>query len=147
MVSETFPRPNDDLVQTHRFGVRDRFFDKPSFFDPDAITESGFGIARHTVEPKGRIVRPAREEIVLAHYKYLGLDYIGERHAELNSRRRALDVEAGHGAHYDAESSRRNFARLFAQRVMVLPEDQGRLSRLRRRLFRAPIRAKAPTES
>jgi hypothetical protein len=147
MVSETFPRPNDDLVQTHRFGVRDRFFDKPSFFDPDAITESGFGIARHTVEPKGRIVRPAREEIVLAHYKYLGLDYIGERHAELNSRRRALDVEAGHGAHYDAESSRRNFARLFAQRVMVLPEDQGRLSRLRRRVFRAPVRAKAPTES
>lgn len=147
MVSETFPAPDDDLVRTLRFGIRDRFFDKPSFFNPDAVTESGFGIARHTADPKGRVVRAEREEIVLAHYKYLGLDYVGERHAELNARRRARDVEAGHGAHYDADASQKHFADLFARRVMVLPKDQGLVARYRRRLLRDRVRAKAPTEN
>jgi hypothetical protein len=144
MVSKTFPDPGDDPIRTHRFGVRDRqYFDKPAFFNPDAVTESGFAGGRHHADPKGHIVRPECEEIVLAHYKYLGLDYVMQRHAELNARRRARDLEKGFGWHYDAEASRTAFAYLMAQRIEVLPKDQGLVARFRRRLLRPKVRAKA----
>ena len=143
MVSETFPAPDDDLVRTHRFGVRDRqWLDKPAFFNPDAVTDSGFGLARYLADPKGHIVRPEYEEIVLAHYKFLGLDYVIQRHAELNARRRARDFEKGHGRHYDAEVSRLSFADLLARRIEVLPKDQGPIARYRRRMLRQRVRVK-----
>ena len=148
MVSETFPAPGDDLVRVHRFGVREAcFFDKPAFFNPDAITESGFGIGRHTADPKGHVVRPVRDEIVLAHYKYLSLDYVMQRHAELNARRRPGDVKKGHGRHYDAEASRADFASFLERRIQVLPKDQSVLARYRRRLLRHRIRVREATES
>ncbi len=133
MVSDSFPGPDDDLCRTHRFGARDRLYDKPSFFDPDAITHSGFGIARHGSRPKGRVVGPRKEEILLLHYKHLGLDYVRARHAELDSRRRQLDRGRGHGFHYDPEETLRRHARFTAARREVTPGDQGPRAQAARR--------------
>lgn len=124
MVSERFPAPGDDLAETYRMGVRDPRFDKPAFFSPDAITESGFGIARHTCDPKGRVVRAPRDEIRLLHYKHLGRDYVIERHAELNARRREHDIKNNYGYHYDPDVTLKRHERFMAQARDVTAADR-----------------------
>ena len=130
------------LVCTHRFGVRHGALDKPAFFNPDAITKSGFGFARHSCNPKGRVVRPARDEIVLLHYKFLGLDYLTERHAELNARRRPGDIASDYDFHYKSNQTKAAYDDLLARRSKIIPRYQGVLRRLKRRLLGPKVQAR-----
>ncbi len=145
MVSESFPESGDNLVRTHRLGVRQGTLDKPAFFNPDAITESGFELARHSCNPKGQIVRPARDEIVLLHYKFLGLDYVTARHAELNARRRPGDIASDYGFHYEPDQTKAAYDDLFARRSKIIPRYQGILRRLKRRLLGPKVQARGAT--
>ena len=108
MVSDEFPPCDAELTQTIRRGARCEFMDKPAFFNPDEIEDFGFGIARHTCSPVGNVVRPERNEIMLLHYKHLGLHYVLQRHAELNSRLKARDFEKTYGYHYSDEVTRQH---------------------------------------
>ena len=108
--------------------------DKPAFFNPDAITDSGFGIARHSCNPRGRVVRPPRDEILLLHYKHLGLDYLLARHAELDARRRSLDRERGYGYHYDPEVTMQRHTSYMQQAEELVPADWRDRRGMRRRL-------------
>jgi hypothetical protein len=141
MVSDEFPKADDDLPRTHTRGGNDPFFNKPAFFNPDAVVESRFGVARHSCDPLGRIVRPAVEEILLLHYKYLGRDYVVRRHAELGARRRAGDIEGNFGIHYEASRTERAFADWRRRARRVVPGPLGSLRRLCRRWLAGGIRA------
>ncbi|MEM0896166.1 MAG: glycosyltransferase family 2 protein [Verrucomicrobiota bacterium] len=125
MVSEKFPGLDDDLARTIRTGVWDPHFGKPSFFNPDAITDSGFGMARHSAEPKGEVVIPDEQEMMLLHYKYIGWEYLEARHAELHARMRERDREKKWGYHYDPELTRRDYERFLAEAVEVVPAGAG----------------------
>jgi hypothetical protein len=144
MVSERFPEPSDDLARAHRYGTRFDHMDKPAFFNPDAITESGFAIARHGCDPKGHVVFPKRSEIRLLHYKFLSLDHVTKRHAELNARRRPRDIERRYGFQYDPDWTTAEYARLVAERREIVPADQGSRAREMRRLLGPRIRPLNP---
>ena len=146
MVSDTFPGPEDDLPQTVRFGARHGNLDKPSFFNPDAIANSGFGIGRHTARPEGRVVRARRTRIRLLHYKFLGTDYVVERHAELDARRRQKDRSKGWGVHYDPKATLEQLEEYKAQSREVVPPSESRLARLWWRLssWPRPVPERAP---
>ena len=133
MVSERFPDFGENLPKSYRFGVRDRGFDKPSFFNPDAIEASGFSAGRHRYDPTGHVKRAEVDEILLLHYKYIGFDYVLKRHAELNSRRRALDVKRRYGHHYGPAQTEEAFKKLFAAGNEVVPGQQNIMARMRRR--------------
>ena len=143
MVGQNFAEPGDNLVRMHRYGTRDKEYDKPAFFNPNAITDSGFGIARHSCKPKGHVVRAELDEILLLHYKYLGEEYVRERHAELNARRRTRDIERSFGWQYDPGPTKVLYARFMAERREVVPAHQGMLARYRRRLLGRKIRPRA----
>jgi hypothetical protein len=134
MVSEAFPGPHDNLPETIRFGARFEHYDKPAFFNPDAIEDSGFSVARHFASPTGRVVRPLRREILLLHYKYIGIDYLVQRHAELNARLRTKDMAKAYGAQYDPQATLDLFAQYKAQSVEAVPLSESRLARRWRRL-------------
>ena len=138
MVSDSFPAPDDDLPRSHRFGMRLDRFDKPAFFNPDAIRESNFKMARHGSKPRGNVVRPAKDEILLLHYKFLGRDYLEQRHAELNARRRSGDVANEWGFHYDPEKTRADFEEVRRQRRTVVPRWP-LAARLARRFAGSPV--------
>jgi hypothetical protein len=125
MVSDVFPAPGDDLSRTIRRGARAPHYDKPSFFNPDAITHSGFGMARHTAAPQGRVLVPDRQEVVMLHYKNLGLDYLTVRHAELGARMRELDRKKKWGFQYDPELTVRRFHEFRAAAREVVPAVTG----------------------
>jgi len=121
MVSEHFPNPNSDLPKTHRWGARDTDYDKPAFFNPNAITDSGFSIGRHACLPQGRVILAPQDEIILLHYKHLGQDYLVERHRQLNERRRRLDIERRLGFQYDPHETLRRHERFMAEAQEVIP--------------------------
>ena len=132
MVSDTFPAPSDLLTRTIRFGARNTVYDKPSFFNPDEITHSGFEMARHGASPEGNVVEPEKSEVLMLHYKHLGLEYLTARHAELNARLREKDRERTLGYHYDPEITLKRFEEFRTNAEEVVPETSSNLIRLKR---------------
>jgi hypothetical protein len=100
MVTETFPEPHEHLARTRTFGVPDKDFNKLRVFDPDAIENPRFRPGGHRSHPEGRRMLPDRDELLLLHYKDLGLDYVIARAAALNARLRRTDREKQWGYQY-----------------------------------------------
>lgn len=100
MVSATFPRADAILSETVRQCVRSFILDKMAVFDPNAVQEMNYRVGRHVSSPTGRLIFPSQREVKILHYKYLGLDYLISRSADLGSRKTDFDRERGWGAHY-----------------------------------------------
>jgi hypothetical protein len=139
MVSDRFPEPEENLALTVRNGTRDPAYDKPSFFNPSAITNSGFAMARHTATPEGHIVYPEHNEILLLHYKYLGLDYVTARHAELNARRREMDIQNRLGFQYDPDYTVKHFQAIKTATNEIVPPKQALVAKLIYRCKNTPL--------
>jgi hypothetical protein len=100
MLTDRFPADGEHLASVHTRGVPNFMYSKLRVFDPDAIEDINFTVGSHTAEPTGRVVLPAEDEVLLLHYKHLGLDYTLERNSFLQTRLRALDLQNGWGIQY-----------------------------------------------
>lgn len=119
MVTEQFPDPLCNLCQQFRWGVPFADMNKPAFFNPNAITDSGFGIGRHRAHPQGEVIFPKSVEVRLLHYKYLGLSYVLERHKELFCRMREGDRKNRWGFQYDRETTEKEYQSLLNHQISV----------------------------
>lgn len=100
MVAEDFPPRGAWLARDVTMGAPWHVMNKLSLFRPDAIRETGFALGRHAAAPVGEVVWPARDELLLLHYKYLGRAYTRERHAFLAQGLGATDRANGWGIQY-----------------------------------------------
>ena len=100
MNSRTFPGPGEMLVETVRRGRPRSAFNKLCVWNPDAVTESHLHPGRHGAEPAGDLLLPARDELMLWHYKHLDLARWNVRDDEIGARRGQVDRERGLGVHY-----------------------------------------------
>ncbi|KAB1070552.1 glycosyltransferase [Methylobacterium planeticum] len=75
-------------------------FNKLSVFRPEALRESGFTAGRHAAEPDGRLRLPARDALMLWHYKHLGFARNAAREAAQAERLGTIDRRNGYGQHY-----------------------------------------------
>jgi hypothetical protein len=100
MVADAFPDTDLRLCDVVRDGWRSNEMDKLGIFDPNAIDEIHYGPGRHQACPEGRYVVPRPLQVGLLHYKFLGLAYVLERHRELRSGLRRVDLERGWGRQY-----------------------------------------------
>jgi hypothetical protein len=100
MVSEHFPARDQALAATVRRGVPHRMMSKLRLFDPNAVEETDFGPGGHVAAPTGRVVYPKRDQLLLLHYKSLGLDYLNRRNAMMETTRRARDIAQNWSHHY-----------------------------------------------
>lgn len=100
MTAENFPRSRRRLVDLVTTGTRSVGHDRLCIFDPKAVTETNYEPGRHKAFPKGRVVWPADPEVLLLHYKQLGVDYAIARSAELRQGLKTGDLEKGWGVHY-----------------------------------------------
>lgn len=92
MASERFPQPGLALTSAVRRGLPYYMLSKLRLFDPNAVAETNFDPGCHRAAPVGRIVYPKRDKLLLLHFKWLGFDYIRQRHAMLDATRRSRDV-------------------------------------------------------
>lgn len=106
MVTTSFPGPGEHLATSHTIGAPSAVYSKLRIFDPAAIEEVNYGIGAHTASPRGRLVLPAQDELLLLHYKHLGAHYAPSRHAALGARLRERDLKNNWGAHYFFDDKR-----------------------------------------
>ncbi|MFN8125025.1 MAG: glycosyltransferase family 2 protein [Candidatus Nanopelagicales bacterium] len=79
---------------------------KISVFDPDAITDIGYGPGRHEADPVGAVVLPERDEMALLHAKFLGrIESLARQHG-LGRRLGDRDRAEGWGVEYQFARSR-----------------------------------------
>jgi len=116
MVAERFPAGPEPLVDLITRGTRSAGHDKLCLFDPDALTDTRYAPGREGDDPKGRVRWPERPEMLLLHYKQLGLDYVLERSAELRRGLKEGDIEHGWGIQYlwSPEEIKQRWATLWA---------------------------------
>lgn len=100
MVANEFPACDRPLVESVQYGARDAIWDKPQFFDPTRIAEINFSPGRHAVSPVGLVVYPEEVSTKLLHFKYLGGDYLVERHGELGARLTQAEYAKGWAYQY-----------------------------------------------
>jgi len=100
MISDTFPSEAQRLVDLVTIGTRSPGCDRLCIFNPRAVTGTNFTVGRHEAEPVGRVVGPPFPEVLLLHYKQLGMDYPIARSAELRTGLRSRDLAEKWGVHY-----------------------------------------------
>lgn len=100
MNSRTMPEDRGRLVDVATHGRPRAAFNKLGIFKPEALRETGFTAGRHAAEPVGDLRLPARDEVMLWHYKHLGFERNAAREAAQAARLGATDVANGYGAHY-----------------------------------------------
>jgi len=100
MISEEFPHQGELLCETRRQGAVWEIYCKLSVFDPNAITEINYGAGRHGANPSGRVIAPARDELLLLHYKFLGFERTHYRHEQQRCGLGIKDFENGWAYQY-----------------------------------------------
>jgi Methyltransferase domain/Glycosyl transferase family 2 len=100
MISEEFPRQDALLCETHTYGAPWDIYSKLTLFDPSAITEIDYDVGRHHASPTGRVIAPARDELLLLHYKFLGFERTHARHEQQRSGLRSKDLQNSWGYQY-----------------------------------------------
>ncbi|MFJ5713982.1 glycosyltransferase family 2 protein [Neobacillus sp. NPDC093127] len=122
MVSDFFPTGNEPLHEKIKHGVRSYDFDKPQIFNPNEIQEINFGPGRHTAFPVGNVIKPPNKEVLLLHYKYLGIDYLNSRYSALKQGLREGDIANRWGFHYlwNDKQKLEQFENLKSQSAIVL---------------------------
>lgn len=100
MISKDYPDAEKPLCDLITFGMPYKKMSKLCIFNPDAIKEINYKPGRHFADPVGRVVYPQRKDLKLLHYKYLGLDYLITRYAELSTGLLRIDIEKRWGVRY-----------------------------------------------
>jgi len=100
MVSDSFPSKSRRLLELVTIGIRAFGHDKLCIFSPKDITATNFGYGRHYAAPTGKVIWPAYREVLLLHYKQLGVDYAIARSAELRLGLRSRDLTEKWGVQY-----------------------------------------------
>lgn len=121
MISQTVPAPGQHLAAAHTVGAPWAQMMKLSMFDPAAIREINFTPGRHMADPQGLVRVPAIDEMLLLHYKYLGLERTHQRHRQLRQGLGRIDAERGFGHKYSwsADELREDWERHASRAVDV----------------------------
>jgi hypothetical protein len=109
MISENIPwDTSQNLTELCKTGAYWKAESKPCIFDLNAIKEINYTFGGHHCRPKSLwqklknrfLVRIVKNNILLLHYKYLGLDYTVNRYRLLRDRLSEYNNSVSAGEHY-----------------------------------------------
>ncbi|HHP7242332.1 MAG TPA: glycosyltransferase family 2 protein [Cyclobacteriaceae bacterium] len=123
MISNNFPTTKKNIYDEIKEGKRDRMFDKIALFNPDAIKETNYYPGAHAAIPEGKVkIYKNDPELKLLHYRYLGIDYILDKHKSRAERMSTINRQNNWGYQYlyGEEKQRLIFQKVFNERTKVL---------------------------
>jgi glycosyltransferase involved in cell wall biosynthesis len=125
MISDEVPPEGARLSRDLVIGAPWLEMNKLSIFSPDDVSATHFRLGRHSAAPAGNIVAPAREEVLLLHYKYLGFERTYQRHLKFSTRLGERDRANGWGHKYlwSKEELRADWENVKALAVDVSSDD------------------------
>ena len=100
MISSAMPVDEGLLIDRVDCGRPSLSFSKLSVFNPNQITQANFGMGRHSSQPQGTLRLPARDELLLWHFKRLGFDRTMNREKAQGARLGRADIASKWGVHY-----------------------------------------------
>jgi len=119
MLSERFPEHKTLLCQSLTRGACYPLYSKLNIFTPNEIDAVNYSPGRHGAAPTGHVVLPARDELLLLHYHYLGFERVRKRYAQFLTRQRKTDIATGFGGQYSWSSEQlRDAWNLVANRLV-----------------------------
>jgi hypothetical protein len=126
MIGRHFPAPDALLCRDCTRGAPSHEMCKLALFDPNRIDGIDYDFGRHTAKPTGTLRYPPRDELLNLHYKYIDVEYVLKRDADLLARHLRQDRGAvAVMEHYD-HTSDQLIARIDAlDREAVDVVDQG----------------------
>lgn len=102
MVTENFPKNLMDV----KYGMPDnRHLSKCICFNPNKLEEMNFKPGAHKCKPKGKIKIYNKDDIMLLHYKYLGLDYLLLKMNTYRERSSQINKDNKWGKHYENDNN------------------------------------------
>ncbi|MCU0600175.1 MAG: glycosyltransferase family 2 protein [Desulfobacterales bacterium] len=123
MFHESFPITSGQIYEEVHHGCRDKDFDKVCLFDPNRIDEIHWAAGGHTSAPTGQVKWGSDDQLLLLHFKLLGVPYVVARYAALKTRLGRRDREKAWGWHYGM--SEQEIREMFS--TAVLEDLAGRL--------------------
>ncbi|MGB5596866.1 MAG: glycosyltransferase family 2 protein [Crocosphaera sp.] len=122
MISNEFPKLEGRLCDSVVQGKPVKKLGKIAIFNPNEIEEINYVPGRHEAAPTGNIRFPEQSEIKLLHYKYLGIDYLKKRYAELKTGLRLGDLlkKFGYQYHWDTEQIEAKFKSIQENAITVI---------------------------
>lgn len=108
MYASTFPQYNSQklLVDIIQNGIFDKLFCKSIIFDPHKIIEINYSPGSHVCYPWGIVKTKVEDELLLLHYKNLGIDYVLGRYAMYRNRLSQINIEKDYGVEYLQEDEK-----------------------------------------
>lgn len=119
MLSEQFPEQKKLLCHSLTKGACYSLYSKLNIFSPSEIDAVNYTPGRHKAAPTGHVVLPARDELLLLHYHYLGFERVRKRYAQFLTRQRKTDIAMGFGGQYSWSSEQLRDAWNFAANRLV----------------------------
>ncbi len=108
MYSDSFPEHQREVLITTqvRNGVPDRNYNKSIIFDPHRIVEINYTAGAHFCYPWGIVRTKEDNQLLLLHYKNLGVDYVLNRCNMYRHRLSDANMERSYGAQYLQEDQK-----------------------------------------
>ena len=100
MVSDDFPSSAGQLYDHVMTGFEDSFYNKRIVFNPTLVQEINYSPGCHAAHPQGVVCEDADPDLKMLHFKYLGLEYLKSRYAELAAQLSDFNRAHGFGWHY-----------------------------------------------
>lgn len=86
MVAKNFVFGSGQIYDEIYYGVYTYLYSKPAILDPNFIAETHYHLGAHFAFPIGKGKTGYYKDLILLHYKFLGLEYIKERYRRVRPR-------------------------------------------------------------
>lgn len=103
MLANQFPTTDGQIYEEVQMGCRDGMLDKLLVFDPNKIDHMFYKYGCHTAMPTGWVQFGELAQLSMLHFKWMGLDYVRQRYADLNDRRSEVEKKRNIAGHYAAK--------------------------------------------
>ena len=124
MITADLPATTGQIYDQVKEGMRNREWDKMALFDPNKIEEINFSPGAHWCLPEGYVKALKRDhDFKLLHFRYLGFDYVLDKHKKRAARLSDINLKNNWGYHYrfDDERQRKIFDEVYKHRQKIVP--------------------------
>ncbi len=123
MITQELPSGDGQIYDEVKEGMRHREWDKMALFDPNKIEEMNYSPGAHWCLPEGYVKALKRDhDFKLLHFRYLGLDYVLEKHQKRAARLSQINLKNNWGYHYlfDGSKQKEIFDQVYENREKVI---------------------------
>jgi len=115
-------KPNDNIFEKVKFGVKTNVLDKPMMFDCNKITNINYGFGCHSAQPQGEVILSTDPSLKMLHFKFLGIENHMLKHKIRGERLSQFNIQNGFGLYYlfNVDEQKADYKTYLNKRIQIL---------------------------